>query len=128
MPDDLNDEMPLGVSIGIGTLRYSRHDVLHQADAIKVTEDKRGTRLGFLETGRNRELARQKAARTRGIDKEIRAQLEWGAVPRTAHAHGIRRDARARQGYAIAIVDAGGDCLSHEMVIHVGAEPVRVRE
>ena len=89
-----------------------------------MTEDERGARLGGVETRWNRELPRQKTAGPRRINEEIRAQLEWRAVPRAAQADGIRRDVRRRQVYAIPVVDTGGDCLAHEMVIDVRAHPV----
>src|SRR5437764_13401968 len=75
----------------------------------------------------NRKLTREESDRPRRIDDEVGMDVKGRAVSMSRHVRAISIDDGFSQLSAIPIVDAGGDRLSHEMMIDVGAEPVRVR-
>ena len=70
----------------------------------------------------------QEAAGARGVDHEAGAELERLSVARPAEAQPVAVEFCSGEQRAIAVVDAGRDRLPDEVVVDVGAQPVRVRD
>jgi len=76
-----------------------------------VAEQQTGIRVGAVQSRWYLELARHESAGPRGVDHEV-------GVQRLEHA--------GRYLDAVAILDARRYCGTHEVMVHVGAEPVVV--
>src|SRR6185503_18846643 len=108
-------------------LRQPRHYILHERDIREVAEDEARARIRAVERLWNGELTRQKTTRPGCVDDERCVDLDGGTVARAAQGHaGWTHLARGQLG-SIAIVHTGGNGLTHEVVVDVGAEPMRVR-
>ena len=127
-PAFVHDVMDRGPVVGKWTRRQSRHDIVHATHVAEVTvhETRSGVRVG--KAGGDAELTREESARAGRVDHEARVQLERVAVACAPETHPVGTQLRASQLGAVAIIDARVHRASHEMMVHVGAEPVRVRD
>src|SRR5438067_12056643 len=90
--------------------------------------DQRRPCLGLRQTGGNRELLCEETAWTRRVDEEPGPHLERLSVASPAKPHGILCKVDRSQLRSIEIIHTRGNGLPHEMMIEVGAQPVRVRQ
>src|SRR5690348_2771828 len=114
--------------IRIGSGRQSGKEIAHQTYAVEVAVENSRSRFGVLDGRGNAELACEESARARGVDYEASVQCEWLASASSGQHHTVRSGIRARQARSVAVIDTHVDRHPNEMMIDVGAQPVRIRQ
>src|SRR5450759_1681223 len=113
--------------VGIRSRRQTWDHLGHQTNVVEMAEEESGARLRAFEARRDLELSREKSGGSRGVNDEIRAEVERFAAALSAETHTIGAEIRACQLDAVAVVNSGVDGASHEVMVDVRAQPVRIR-
>src|SRR2546423_10333349 len=114
--------------IWIRSARKIGNYVAHQSNAIKMTEDQSRASVRRIQSRGDRKLAREESARPRSINYEGGSDGELPAATRSREHRAVGREIRCRQLNIVAVLNPGGNCFAHEVVIHVRPEPMRVSD
>ncbi len=100
-----------GPIVRVGADRQARDDVRHQASAVEVAEQEAGSRVHAVQSGRNSELAGKKAAWPRRVHDEVDSKLLEQVCCHLG---------------AVAVFHPRRHRGAHEVMVHIGAQPVIV--
>src|SRR5205814_1232724 len=101
---------------------------VHQLHVLEMTEENCRSRERLRDAGGNRHLLRDETTWSRGVDDEVDVQLEMLMASTPSQLNAVVAKLRVTQLGPIAIVHARGDRLAHEMMVHIGAKPMCVRD